>query len=65
MRVLCSTLDGSKLEGEVIGGNPCDEVSGEINLKVIFTVRIDQDVNCFIHGWLVDVVGLDKRERVM
>ena len=53
MRVLCSTLDGSKLEGEVIGGNPCDEVSGEINLKVIFTVRIDQDVNCFIHGWVM------------
>lgn len=65
MRVLCSTLDGSKLEGEVIGGDSCDEVSGEINLEEIFNVRTDQDAICSVHGWLVDVVVLDKPERVM
>ena len=32
MRVLCSTLDGSELEGKVIGGDYCDEVSGEVDL---------------------------------
>ncbi len=65
MRVLCSTLDGRELEGEVIGGESCDEVSGEIDLAEVFTVRTDQNAVLYVHGWLVDVVVLEKIERVM
>ncbi len=65
MRVLCSTLDGSELEGEVIGGDTCDEISGQIDLAEIFTVRTDQHSVFCVHGWLVDVVVLEKTERVM
>ena len=31
MRVMCSTLDGRELEGEVVGGDHCDEASGEVD----------------------------------
>lgn len=62
MRVLCSTLDGSKLEGAVIGGDHCDEVSGEVGLAETFTVRKDQGAVFSGHGWLVDVVVLGKTE---
>ena len=65
MRVLCSTFDGSELEGEVIGGDTCDEVSGEIDLAEIFTIRTDQDAICSVHGWLADVMVLEKTERAM
>ncbi len=65
MRVLCSTLDGWELEGEVIGGESCDEVSGEVNLSEVFTVRTDQNAVFSVHGWLVNVVVLEKIERVM
>ena len=65
MRVLCSTLDGSELEGEVIGGESCDEVSGEIDLSETFTIRTDLNAVFSVHGWLVDVVVLEKTERVM
>ena len=65
MRVLCSTLDGGELEGEVIGGEHCDEVSGEVDLAETFTVRTDQGAVFSVHGWLVDVVVLGKTERMM
>ena len=65
MRVLCSTLDGSELEGEVIGGDSYDEVSGEVDLAEIFTVRTDLNAVFSVHGWLVDVVVLENTERVM
>lgn len=65
MRVLCSTLDGSELEGEVIGGDYCDEVSGEVGLAEPFTVRTDQGTVFSVHGWLVDVAVLEKTERIM
>ena len=65
MRVLCSTLDGSELEGEVIEGDSYDEVSGEIDLAEIFTVRTDMNAVFSVHGWLADVVVLEKTERVM
>lgn len=65
MRVLCSTLEGSELEGEVIGGDHCDEVSGEVDLTDTFTVRTDQDAVFSVHGWLVDVVVLEETARVM
>lgn len=65
MQVLCSTLDGSELEGEVIGGELRDEVSGEVDLAETFTVRTDLGAVFSVHGWLVDVVVLGKTERVM
>ena len=65
MRVLCSTLDGSELEGEVIGGDFRDGVSGEVDLAETFTVRTDQGAVFSGHDWLVDVVVLEKIERVM
>ena len=57
MRALCSTLDGRHLEGEVIGGDSCNEVSGERDLAEIFTVRTDLNPVLSAHGWLVDVVS--------
>lgn len=65
MRVLCSTLDGNELEGEVIGGDSCDEVSGERDLTETFTIRTDLNAVFSVHGWLFDVVVLEKTERVM
>lgn len=58
MRVLCSGLDGRELEGEVIGGDYFDEVSGEVDLTETFTVRTDEGAVFSVHGWLVDVVVL-------
>lgn len=66
MRVLCSSLDGSELEGEVIGGEHRDEVSGEVDLAETFTVQKDEGVAFSVHGWLVNVVVLEPaRVRVM
>ena len=65
MRVLCSTPNGSELEGGVIGGDSCDEVSGEIDLAEIFTIRTDLNAVFSVHGWLVDVMILEKTERAM
>lgn len=64
MRVLC-TLNGSELEGEVIGGNYYDEASGEVDLAETFIVRTDLGGVFSVHGWLVDVVVLERTERVM
>jgi hypothetical protein len=65
MRVLGSGLDGSELEGEVIGGEYCDEVSGEVDLAETFTVRTDKGAVFSVHGWLVDVVVLETKVQVM
>ena len=65
MRVMCSTLDGSELEGEAIGGDHCDEVSGAVDLCETFTVQTDRGAVFSVHGWLVDVVVLQRTERVM
>lgn len=65
MRVLCSTLDRSELEGEVIGVDYFDEVVGNWDLAETFTVRTDQGAVFSVHGWQVDVVVLEKTERVM
>ena len=65
MRVLCSTLEGRELEGEVIGGDFCDEASGEFDLAEVFTIRTDQNAVFCVHGWLVDVVVLMQTDRVM
>ncbi len=54
MRVLVDGLD-TVIEGEVIGGELLDGVSGQYDLEAAFTVKRD-DGSCFlVHGWLVDV----------
>ena len=54
MRVLVGGLE-KVLEGEVIGGELLDGVSGQYDLEASFTVQCD-DATCFLgHGWLVDV----------
>ena len=41
MRVLCSGLDASDIEGEVIGGEFYDADTGSYDLESSFTVRYD------------------------
>lgn len=58
MRVLVDGL-AIVIEGEVIGGELLDGLSGRFDLDAEFTVRCD-DGACFcIHGWMVDVEVLD------
>ena len=59
MRVLCEGVDGTNVEGKVIGGESMDESTGMVDLDGTFTVRCD-DGACFtVHGWLVDVEILE------
>ena len=60
MRVLCSTIHGADVEGEVIGGERFDPVTESCDLDSIFTVRCDDGAIYQVHGWLVDVVILEK-----
>ncbi len=58
MRVLVDGLD-TVIEGEVIGGELLDGVSGQYDLEAEFTVKCDDGVCFRVHGWLVDVEILD------
>ena len=50
MRVLVDGLE-TVIEGEVIGGELLDGVSGQYDLDGAFTVQCD-DGTCFlVHGW--------------
>ena len=60
MRVLCSTIHGADVEGEVIGGERFDPVTESCDLDSIFTVQCDDGAIYQVHGWLVDVVILEK-----
>ncbi len=62
MRVLIDGLD-AVIEGEVIGGELLDGVSGEFDLECEFTVRCDDGVCFRIHGWMVEVEILDDAPR--
>jgi hypothetical protein len=59
MRVLCDAMDGSNVEGEVIGGQFVNEATGLVDLDGTFTVQCDDGVCFSVHGWLVDVEVLD------
>ena len=63
MRVLCSTIHGPDVEGEVIGGESFDPVAETCDLESIFTVRCDDGRLYQVHGWLVDVTILEKPSR--
>ncbi len=65
MRVLVDGLD-TVIEGEVIGGELLDGVSGQYDLESAFTVKCDDGVCFLVHGWLVDVEILNPlAPRVM
>ncbi len=65
MRVLLSGLDGSDVEGEVIGGEFYDPDTRQCDLEDTFTVRRD-DGNLFeVHGWLVDVTVVAEKHRLV
>ena len=53
MRVLVDGLD-TVIEGEVIGGELLDGVSGRYDLGAAFTVQCDDGACFLVHGWLVD-----------
>ncbi len=64
-RVLLSGLDGSNLEGEVIGGESYDPDTGQCDLEDTFTVRRD-DGNLFeVHGWLLDITLVAEKHRLV
>jgi hypothetical protein len=59
MRVLCEGLDGTSIEGEIVGGEDFDPVRGTVDLDCVFTVRCDDGVRFHINGWMVDTVQLE------
>ena len=58
MRVLVDGLN-TAIEGEVIGGELLDGVSGEYDLEAAFTVKCDDGACFLVHGWLADVEIID------
>ena len=63
MRVLCSTIHGADVEGEVIGGERFDPVTASCDLESVFTIRCDDGAIYQVHGWLVDVTVLKKPSK--
>ncbi len=61
MRVHCSGLDGSDVEGEVIGGEFYDPDTGRCDLEDTFTVRRDDGMAFEVHGCLVDVTVIEEK----
>lgn len=59
MRVLCSTIDGNDVEGEVIWGKHVDPETGEYDLYEMFRLRCDDGAVFEVPGWLVDITRLD------
>ena len=65
MRVLLSGMNGSDLEGEVIGREYYDPDTGCCDLEDTFTVRRDDGVFFEVHGWLVDVTVMEEKQRLV
>lgn len=62
MRVIC-TGGGSDVEGEVIGGEDFDPISGTCDLASNFTVRCDDGALFQVHGWIVEVAAVETSAR--
>ena len=60
MRVLCSTIHGFEVEGEIISGENFDPVTQSCDLDSIFTLRCGDGALYEVHGWPVDVTVLEK-----
>ena len=65
MRVLCSGMDGSDVEGEVVGGEFYDPDTGRSDLEETFTVRCDNGEVFQVHGWMVDVTIMEETRRLV
>ena len=65
MRVLCSGMDGSDIEGEVIGGEFYDADTRRYDLEETFSVRCDDGEVFQVHGWMVDVTVLEETRRLV
>ena len=66
MRVRCNGVEGSDIEGTVIGGEFFDADTGQCDLEDTFTVRCDDGALFEVHGWMADVVVIeDERPRMM
>ena len=65
MRVLCSGMDGSDVEGEVIGGEFYDPGTGHCDLEDTFTVRCDDGEVFQVHGWMVKITVLEETRRLV
>ena len=65
MRVLCSGLDGSDVEGEVIGGKFNNPDTGRCDLEETSTVRCDNGEVFQVHGWMVDVTIMEETRRLV
>lgn len=65
MRVRCSSISGHDVEGEVIGGEKFDPITGECDLESEFTVRCDDGTVFQVHGWLVDIEIIEPRKPVV
>jgi hypothetical protein len=63
MRVIC-TGDEFDVEGEVIGGEDFDPITGTCDLDSIFTLRCDDGALFQVHGWMIEVAAVEAR-RVM
>jgi len=59
MRVICSTINGNDVEGEVIDGKCFDVRKESYDLNEMFTLRRDNGEVLEVHGWLVDVTVLN------
>lgn len=63
MRVMIELLE-STIEGDVIGGDPLEEGSGEFDLGSTFTVLCDDGARFNIHGWMVETIVLDPSGEI-
>jgi hypothetical protein len=60
MRLIC-TGGEFDVEGEVIGGEDFDPITGTCDLDSTFTVRCDDGALFQVHGWMVEVEAVESR----
>lgn len=65
MRVLCSGMEGTDIEGEVISGEFYDPDTGRYELEETITVRCDDGEVFHVHGWMADVTVLEEKPRLV
>jgi len=64
MRVIC-TGGGFDVEGEVIGGEDFDPITGTCDLDSTFTVRCDDGALFQVHGWMVEIEAVESRRTLV
>jgi len=56
---------GFDVEGEVIGGEDFDPITGTCDLDPTCTVRCDDGALFEVHGWMVEVEAVEARRVVV